>query len=637
MGTGGAGGGPGFSNPCGLPLPASIGAATGLIDLGHTTELDSLARSGDRVLSHEGIGERWILWDTTTRTGVASGMSHPFGYVGIKKNLVVIQAPTGLELRDAATGQLQASIAGAPISFAQIGIADDGSYAWAAMVGGGLAAWSAQGTQLVNVTGDYSNASIFAAPTELRVAKGPAGVNRIESIALGGGAATLSPVFSQGFHSWMLDGERFFAVVGNAVFIFSKNATLVASAVLPTTEQLGGTGDYFWTFPSFVLGYPLRIYKVGSGDTPIATHACTASTRLFPSKQGIGLSDYGPGQFDIVHFDPQATKETVTVPYPYLSAIALDDVTGWTVSNRNGVILQHGSSQNPQDEGTLGCGRVFDMAGTQTGRAAVTIASNRVLILDMNAGGVIENVLPLWAEKVGISDDGSVLATWEGGERAQYFPWFHVTTYALPAGTEQHVFPESWWFSLSRDGTRIGFTERVPVTRHVMDINGTTTFFDDISGVMPSPQPSPNGANIAVPAGPVSTLAATYLYQANPLGGAPMLVNSVPGNLVGWINDDRLLVYTMKSNDKIGLPDVYDKSIVYDALGNAVATPAIPVRIFQLEVASVSAIYSPDKGAVYDWTTGATLWTNPLTSTMSAAAGSQVVTSYRDGIYAAPF
>jgi hypothetical protein len=557
--------------------------------------------------------------------------------VGMSGNLAVIQTATGLELRDAVTGQSQGVIAGVPSSFAKIGIADDGSYVWAAMVGGGLEAWSPQGAQLLQVPGDYSGAVIFAAPMELRVAKGAAGTNRIETIPLGGGSPTLSPTFSQPFDRWMEDGERFFAVVGTAVFIYSKNAALVASAMLPTVKSLGGTGNHFWSFDSSTGEFPLHIYDVGSGGTPIATYDYSIMTKIFSSKQGIGVLLYGDAEVHFIHLDPQFTREIVPLPFAYFDKIAVDKVTGfWTVSNNLGVIFHRGAGQDPQAQGTLGCGAVLDIAGAPTGRAAIAVASNRVVIVDMNAGGAIENVVPVWGEKVEMSSDGSVLGTWGGFKRAQYIPDRQVRGFSLPGGSELHAFPDSRGFSLARGGTRIGFTEWPGMARHVMEIGGMTTFFDD-TGLLPVPKPSPSGATIAVSDKTDDLGTTTYLYQAQPMGGAPILVNAVPGHAVGWIDENRLLVYVYKIGSVPPFIGVYDKSFVYDAQGNLVASPAISKQIDDFDVTSASAIYSPEQRTIYDWTTGAASWTSPIMGSASAAAGSRVVMAYQDGVYVTSF
>lgn len=625
------------SQCCGLPVPTDIGTAQGLIDIGHFIALQRLIQSGDRVLSQDRVNDRWILWDTTTLTAVTSGLSSSSNYVGIAGNLVVIQTATGLNLRSATTGQLQATVSGAPNTIAQLGIADDGSYVWAALTGGGLKAWSAQGAVVLDVMGDYSNASLFAAPLEIRVAKGPAGTNRIETLPLGGGPSTLSPTFSQKFHSWMVDGERFFAVVDNAVSIYSKNAALVTSAALPTIESLGGTGNRFWTFQGSTPGYPLRIYDTNSGATPIATYGYGLYTELFPSKQGLGVIPYADPEIHFIHLDALATRKVIPLPFKYSTHIAIDSMTGfWTVSNNAGVIYQQGTSQNPQAQGTLGCGAVLEIAGTPTGWAAIALASKRLLILDMNAGGVVEKVLPIYADKVKISNDGSVLVAWS----ERYQPKWQVGVYSLPAGNQIHNFSYSSDFAMSSTGQWLGLTSYPVKTRQVTNINGTATFFGDDWTIKPPPLPSPNGAHIAAPDGKDIPKMGTNLYLANPMGGKPTFINAVPGAVTGWIDDNRMLAYTVKIVD-IGFPPTpvaaYHKTFIYDPQGNVVASPPIPVKLDEFDVVSASTVYSPHERKMYDLTTGATSWTSPLAGTMSHAAGNQVIMEYKGAVYVVPF
>jgi len=626
----------------GLPVPADIDDNQGLFDLGHSRTLKRLIQSGDRVLSQDEYDGRWILWDSTTHLAVTSGPNYTYDYANMAGNLVIIQTATGLDLLNATTGELQGTIDGGPSSFAQIGIADDGSYVWAALANGCLEAWSPQGDIVLNVPGDYSRASIFAAPAEIRVAKGPAGADRIETLPIGGGQATLSPTFSHNFHRWMDDGERFFATVGTAVFIYSKQASLITSAVLPTIEGLRGRGDHFWTFPGSTPGYPLRIYDINSGDTPVVTYEYGPSTALFPWKQGIGVIYSNEPEVHFIHLDKQVTREVIPVPFSYLKHLAVDDATGnWTIANWSGVIYQHGTSQDPQVDGTLSCGAVLDMASTPTGWAAIALASKQVLILDMNAGGEVEKVLPVLAERVQISDDGSVLAAWGGYLTAYYLGTksnTNIEIFSLPSGEKTHTFTDSGAFSLSRNGERIGLTSFPAMTRQVANLDGSLTFWDDNSSIEYPPLPSPNGTHIAAPDGADSDQMVTSLFLADPMGGTAQLINVLPGKVVGWIDDNQMLAYTRKKEP--GSYE-YDKTIIYDAQGVVIATPPFPNIVIDFDVISSSTIYLPVEGTAYDVMTGEALWSNELKSkqviTPRAATGNRVLFAYENGVYIAPF
>lgn len=610
---------------------------TGRFDVGHRKTLQSLAMSGDRVLSRDTQGGRWILWDTLTHKGLTSGLADVNGFVGLRGNLMAIQSANAIDLYNATTAQVQVTIPAALSTIAQSGLADDGSYFWAAIVGGGLKVWSAQGALLVNAPGDYSTAKVFAANTELRVAKGPAGANLIQRIPLDGSAATLSPTFSQTFNSWMQDGERFFAVVGNAVFIYSKTATLVASAALTTVEHLAGSGDYFWTFQGSTPGYPLRIYSVSSPATPITTYGYNSGVDIVSTKQGPIAMYSGDAEIHFVQLTPQAPRVIVPLPYAYVTHIAFDDATGrWAISNRDGVVYHHGNSQNAQLEASLGCGEVLEISTTVTGWAAIGFASNRVVILDMNNGGIINNIVPQWGEKLALSNDNSVLAVWEGSSRAQYASWFKIHVLSLPSGTETHVFPESNDFTMAENGSRIAYTERVTNRRYVMDTGGVTTFYSDNLNVYSEPVISPNGEMIAVPSSTPGSLTTTYLYHLDAQGGAAQLVNAVPGFPVKWLDGNRLFAYTMIDIWQPVPKTAYDKTFIYDAQGNTVANPAISVRIQDLDVVSASKIYDPNTAKVYDLNTGAATWTSPITPLVSAAVPNSVLMSYDNGVYVAP-
>jgi len=254
-GQGGAGGEDPGAPPCSPLTGATQTAPNSMVDLGHAGPIGSLFVAGDRVLSWD--TDRWILWDTTTRTHVADGHA-PGAYTGIpgynfevlfggvemRGDLVLVQTvpEEELELRSATDGSLLANIS---TSYKEVGLAEGGAYVWA--VGdGGLTVWSPTGALIAAEPGDYAGAAITAAPDAVRIAKGPAGQDVIEIVPADGSPATVTPVFSSTFHSWFKDGQRFFATTGNTVRIYTKDAEQEELISMSSIEELGGARDYFW-------------------------------------------------------------------------------------------------------------------------------------------------------------------------------------------------------------------------------------------------------------------------------------------------------------------------------------------------------------------------------------------------------
>src|SRR4029079_5937397 len=121
---------------------------------------------------------RWAVWNTLTAERVVSGDStcSCTQRADIAGSVFVLQTQTGLEVRSATAGQVVSTIA-APIAWWKL--ASDGSYVTAGSATG-LTPWSPRGTSLLSKSGDYSQAVVYAAPAEIRIAKGAAGTDVIE-------------------------------------------------------------------------------------------------------------------------------------------------------------------------------------------------------------------------------------------------------------------------------------------------------------------------------------------------------------------------------------------------------------------------------------------------------------------------
>ncbi|HRI63826.1 MAG TPA: hypothetical protein PK156_06295, partial [Polyangium sp.] len=623
---------------CGMPPLANQGTATGLLDFGLAN--DTIMQSGDRVLGYYTVWNapgRWILWDTTTRTSVAEGATTYFCNSYLVGDLLAVQSETGIDLFDAITGQMQATIPVARTNLKSFTLADDGSYLWLVLQTGNLEVWSPNGTMLMSLVGDYREAAIFGAPTELRVGNGPAGAKRIERIPLDGSPSTISPFFPQFFHRWTVDGERFLATAGNTVSVYSKDAALVSSNLLPSVENLNGSGDYYWIYYGFAFqDERFEIYSINSGSTPIASYSYTSPLGeiLTASRQTIAFlpEPHGP-TVHLFHLGPAVTQEIVTPGYSGIERFTFDLTSDlWTLGTQLGVLWHHGTSADPQAEGLLGCGGIMDISGAPTGYVAVSTGANRVYVFDMNAGGAIKAIVPAWAEEVAISDDGNILAT-RDGYRDSISPNNFIRAFSTVTTNELHVFPQSLKFALSRNGTRMSLVRASDAMPQVTNVDETLTFYDLPPTVNYAPLPSPNGLNLAVMVG-IGSQASTLFYAVDPTGGPPTLRNSVNGTAVGWLDDDHILAYTEVFNpNRPG--DVYDKTIVYDAQGNVQAIPPNMPAITRLDAVEGTWFYSPYYRTVYDSQTGATIWTNPqqIQDPLSAAAGRRVIFRDRGNLY----
>jgi hypothetical protein len=607
------------------------------LDLGHVKGINRVVRSGDRVFSRDYDG-RWILWDAASGNALATGSTDASSFLGIAGDLAVVQTASGVLLHDATIGQLQATLPIASSSISKLGLATDGSYLWVALgTTGHLQAFSPTGVQLIDVAGGYASAIVFAAPMELRVAGGPAGLNKVETIPISGGASTLSPAFNHALTHWMLDGERLLAVAGNnTVFVYEKDATLVGGFTVASLENIGGSGDYFWTFDQYISPYTVNIYKVTAGNTPVYTksNAYGSGGHFAVSRTALAFAGYADASIDVILLGSSLGFASKPVSTPYLTALSIDDGGLLSAGNNKGAVYEVGTKADPLQEGPLGCGQVLASAGS-AGRAVVSTASSRILAFDVTGGTT--TLAKSWLmsptpSRLALTTDGSLLGALPFGGYPPGYPGdktLHLLEF--PGLVEINAFPDTRDLSLALSGTRVG-RSIYPSGRAVTSTAGNTVVWSDTSQT-PTPFVSPSGASFAVSDQPPIAVpwVSTQIYDGS------TLVNAVSGYAVGWIDDGRLLIQTYKDGPPpFEATPVYDSSFIYDAQGNLLTTPPLP-RITDFDVVAPGKILSHYDGKIYDVQTGGVVWSNPVAGAASGVeAGGSVVFAYQRGVYVVP-
>jgi hypothetical protein len=142
-------------------------------------------------------------------------------------------------------------------------------------------------------------------------------------------------------------------------------------------------------------------------------------------------------------------------------------------------------------------------------------------------------------------------------------------------------------------------------------------------------QISPDGTLIAASTD-LSPAASTNIYKNG------TLVTAVPGWAVGWLDNGRLLAITYINQE---LAAKYDKSVIYDSLGNVLGTPSLP-EMHPIQVATPDTLYSPRLNEIVSLTTGAATWAsgNPAKTLVTGAiSGSQVVFPSGSLVLAQPY
>ncbi|WP_165420076.1 beta strand repeat-containing protein [Edaphobacter modestus] len=613
-----------------------------LLDLGHSAQIKLLRTTTTRVLSQDNSGH-WALWDYTSGTELASGdqyfpgpsgaHTYPFYWpVDMAGQTVAIGQTNGLEVRSSSDGHLLSTIISpamidptdSTVGNAWWKLASDGSYICAGSQAG-LSVWAPTGQLLVSRQGDYSAANTFAAPGEVRVADGAAGENVVETISTSTGTSSIGPAFSGQFNSWFLDGERFLTNTGTAVWTYSKSSVQEAIVSFPTVENLTGQGNWVWTYASNTTGSPLAIYPVG-GNSPAATYNLSASAAVIPSGTTIGVLSYGTAASSVIDLSGSTlSKADYTLPVAFLSAYAATSTSQWLAGNTHGVVLDGSSlSTTPR---YLGLGIAWSISGA-AGRAAVATASGKILYFDP-ALSTPQGAISFSSSKIVLSSDGTVLASAANATDAQYETDRTLNFYSLPANTLTTSIPYQFLqgtpnlydFSLSSSGTMLGQVlgtyngTTSTYVRQVAPVSGGPTVWSDNP---PDPnnaiQLSPDGTLIAVSSGSGSSTSGTNILKNG------LLVTAVPGWVVGWIDDNRVLV-----NNYAAYTNAYSNSAIYDATGTKLATTTLP-ELLRIQPVTSDQVYSPDRNAIYSLSTGLSTWTAADKSTgIGAVAGSYVV------------
>jgi hypothetical protein len=638
------GGGPGGQTSAKLTIGVSSNV---LLDLGHAAALQSIQFDTAHVLSEDAAGH-WVLWNYATMAQIASGNT-PASFNGPGGSLVlapmtlagssvVIGTSSGLEVRSSSTGAVLAEIPVSQLSWWKL--ASDGSYVCAGTAQM-LKCWSPSAKLLFSESGNYANALVFAAPSELLVALGGAAQNSIETVSTASWTSSVGPPFQGQFYAWFIDGRRFLTTAAGlgTVYVYSLATVLQDSRGLPSLEGLTGEGNWFWTNPGEVT-----IYAVGNSALPTATFAIGSP---IPTGTFItSLNGTGPGALTVIDLSgaiPTTTSYSVPVvssppcvpsscsAFAEISAYAWNSPLQFMLGTWHGLVLDASNSSAVR---TFGYGEMTNIAGS-TARAVFTTASGSAFSYE-SASNTLEHTVDLSSsEQIVLSPDGSVLAALDSGPGAGNET---VNIYAMPSGTLINSFPflsgapSPLNITLSATGTTLGEVLSGPGTRQTVPTAGGTPTTYSISGNQPV-QISPDSAHVALSNAPPPS-STTTLYTNG------TAVATVPGWAVGWLPNDTLLV------DPYGSPSGYQPVEIYAATGNLLATAPIP-EINSFQAVTSDLLYSPQLNQVISLTSGSSIWASASLcgsppnydsfSCLDAFAGSVVVFVSTNLVLAQPY
>jgi hypothetical protein len=616
-----------------------------LLDVGNAANITQLRVSPTRVLSQD-FNNHWVLWDYASNTQIISGDQIAFSYPGITSwpvdmagQLFVIGQTNGVDVRSVTDGHVVFQLQSSSIDSAQGGtwwkLATDGSY-FCYGSQSGLTIVSATGQPLLTLPGNFSTAQAYAAPGQLLIALGPAGQNVIQTISLADGTSSVGPAFSGTFNSWFTDGQRFFSKTGTTIYTYSVASSLQSTIALPTIENLTGQGNWFWTYQSDIPNSPFVIYPVNSG-TPAVTYALPNLTVVIPSANTIGVLPFGTPSASVIDLSGAIpVKIDQPLPIAFEQAYAATSASQWIVGNGHGVVLDGTTAAStPRYFGT---GQAWSIAGGAN-YVAIATAIGKIYYFSPSASSApLVGSINFPSSQVALSTDSTVMVAAANTTDYQYETDRTLNVYSLPSGTLTYSIPYQYGstdlfnVSLSGSGTLLGQNLGVwnattgpwTDTRQVSPTTGGAILWSDsqlsANGYEGSDdiRLSPDGTLFAVSSGALTSIATTSIYKNG------VLVKTVTGSSVGWIDNNQLLVNSYNGSG-LHIIDLYSGASIYDATGTLSSSPTLP-EIDQMQSINSTSFYDPSKNEIFSLPSGNILYssTTPLTGA-AAVAGSYVV------------
>jgi hypothetical protein len=588
----------------------------------------AVRRGGNRLLAQYVDNGAWTLWDTDLRTQIARGngrtaqtpdVSQPF--LAIAGGTLAVEVADGIELRNAADGSLRTTVR---VGAGGVrGLASDGSYLWRTS-DADLRVWRADGSPLVTLPGAYGRAKVLAGPEGLRVALGPRGNDVVEMVsAVDGGARTLGKPFAGQFQFWFADGARFLTQEGSGVWIYSKDADL-AMFTAGTGTYLGGSRDILWAsrwqtrpnsqnvqfFEIDFAGKKINPEPSASIAVPTASGIqSAASPDVFMMLTGGVSGDRlavarltTPVQVTI-HAVPSA--EPGSGRLANLGVPSIDEAGRIAISTTGSFVFDESVLLRPESAQsyTYTCGAIVGLAASARDGAAAVLTKSGVILGRLGpAHWQPLGQLPVSATKAEVSFDGKTLALWSD---------LKTSVYGFDDGRKLGERPLAglnvrfeFLDLMSGNGQRFssyGTSEGLRVS----DLTDTIVEAKSPATIYPAFRLSPAGKT-AVSRWSGMTGWSTDVY------GAGALLTAIPGQVAGWLDEDRVVTTTEAGVRAYRL----DGHAVAGLTFPQVASALVPVDgsralVFRQAHETFEVRLNSGPPVLWDLAAGRALWTAP--------------------------
>ncbi len=366
--------------------------------------------------------------------------------------------------------------------------------------------------------------------------------------------------FEGTFSTWFLDGEYFLTTQGSVVRVYDKNSTLIKLVDMPSTENLGGSNGYFWTYPSVGSEYdPLLLHK--TNENTVYSYPTGTNAKTFATSKNIAIFHYGFSAFSIISLsDSQPHLTTHHGAGPYLESYDSDISGNWVTANKSGVI---GYGSLISDHKLLNLGRIRSMSSDGNNNLVISSSSGHVLLYKFRDSLIVNiDTFKINAAKAELSVDGKYLAA-SGNTFDSQYSEDELSLYVYDV--ESRALVRKWYYNFFRDNSSyledFNFSNDGKfISQKISKWNGSTwSYFSFLSDISSEDSVFINstdnhGAPLISSAGSfitTSIISSLFdpgaqdickLYEAK-----GMLLNAFTGFASGWISDTQFVLNRLDS------------------------------------------------------------------------------------------
>ncbi|WP_263416643.1 putative Ig domain-containing protein [Terriglobus albidus] len=562
-----------------------------------------------RILTLD-ANEHWLLLDATTGAKIAAGNRLPPTTntpqdlntldwpLEMKNDTIMIGVPNGVEIRSATDGSLVSIIRwlyiDSPLPTTQTSslaedtslLAEDGSYIVGSGQTTGVELFRRDGTWITFVPG-------ASAPRPANTACLVYDSDLVSSLDPSTGELTVGAPLNGSFAGYFVDGSHFFTLnsIGSGLWVndLAGNHQLLS---IHSGRSVDGTGELIWTLDYSGILY---IYSLSS-STPLAQYSFDTNAQLSILSPTV-LSITSTGKVSFVDLSsPSLTRTDYTAPT--ISAISAANPTQWVAVSSGR--LADGPSLSTSSPRYFSKAQLVAIAASPS-KVAVASSDGVIQVFD-SATRTLLGSINNPASELAMSSDGTTLAASLAIDLGGETKVFSLTTNTLVGSLPYYFHP-----LLSADGSSIGgitnyiYGRWTKIEFTVAPSSGGPsqwTITDQSDNIHDMQRISPDLTLVAVQDvhSPTSNDRSVSIFKNG------SYVTTIPGDLVGWIDNNNLLVFVQAIDGS-----AYS---IYSSTGALNSTsPLKPsIRIPYFASLDSNRIYSTSLNTIFQLSSGDSIW-----------------------------